>query len=206
MSREKPTAIHKIASALNQPDSESEKNISCSSNQSSLSCPPPQKSDMKQNQPRSTNPAADSTPVDLQDSASETICMDTDEDIYVETNTAVQHQQSVSANSDQEKNITVIESAEHDKSKPSVSTAQSADELPIQLKTEQSQGSLTALLPRRNYSYGNHGDLPVFGEPPHEAHSYLYYTIVAAIVVGLCLDFVVLLAVFVPALWLANKV
>ncbi len=39
-----------------------------------------------------------------------------------------------------------------------------------------------------------------------EAHSYYYFTIVAAIVVGLCLDFVVLLALFLPALWYANKV
>ena len=39
-----------------------------------------------------------------------------------------------------------------------------------------------------------------------EVHSYYYFTIVAAIVVGLCLDFVVLLAVFLPALWFANKV
>ena len=37
-------------------------------------------------------------------------------------------------------------------------------------------------------------------------HSYLYFTIVAAIVVGLCLDLVVLLSCFVPALWFANKV
>lgn len=39
-----------------------------------------------------------------------------------------------------------------------------------------------------------------------EVHSYYYFTIVAAIVVGLCLDFVVLLALFLPALWFANKV
>ena len=37
-------------------------------------------------------------------------------------------------------------------------------------------------------------------------HSYLYFTIVAAIVVGLCLDLIVLLSCFIPALWFANKV
>ena len=51
-----------------------------------------------------------------------------------------------------------------------------------------------------------YGDTSFSSQHFKEVHSYYYFTIVAAIVVGLCLDFVVLLAVFLPALWFANKV
>ena len=51
-----------------------------------------------------------------------------------------------------------------------------------------------------------YGDTSFSSRHFKDVHSYYYFTIVAAIVVGLCLDFVVLLAVFLPALWFANKV
>ena len=54
----------------------------------------------------------------------------------------------------------------------------------------------------------NETELPVQmvfeGEQRH--HSFLYCTIIMALVVGLCLDFPVLLVCFVPALWFAKKV
>jgi hypothetical protein len=51
-----------------------------------------------------------------------------------------------------------------------------------------------------------YGDTSFSSRRFEEAHSYYYFTIVAAILVGLCLDFVVLLTLFLPALWYANKV
>lgn len=66
------------------------------------------------------------------------------------------------------------------------------------------QGSVADMLPRRSYSFGYHAN--GVSRPLENVHSYLYFTIVAAIVVSLCLDFVVLLSCFLPALWFANKV
>ena len=71
------------------------------------------------------------------------------------------------------------------------------------------QASLTDVIPPRRLSYTYRCYADDFSGQRldnHEVHSYFYFTIVAAIVVGLCLNFVVLLAFFLPALWFANKV
>ena len=88
-----------------------------------------------------------------------------------------------------------------------------SDHKAIRSAHEPSQASLTDIMSlaaeRPTYistSECNYGDAGFTSQRLEEVHSYYYFTIVAAIVVGLCLDFVVLLAVFLPALWFANKV
>lgn len=95
------------------------------------------------------------------------------------------------------------ESSSHGKVKPM--SAQSTNK-PIESSStnEPVDDSQTVLWPVRRYSYGRHTN--ILSQSTEEVHSYYYYTIVAAIVVGLCLNFVVLLACFLPALWFANKV
>lgn len=117
-------------------------------------------------------------------------------------------QQSSKINTDLNNQESVIESVSHDELNATMLVQSAEANASLQLTGEQRLGSETALLPKRRYSYGRHADSSTnsLGEPVQEAHSYLYFTIVAAIVVGLCLDFIVLLACFVPALWFANKV
>ena len=88
-----------------------------------------------------------------------------------------------------------------------------SDHKAIRSAHEPSQASLTDIISpvaeRPTYistSECNYVDAGFSSQRLEEVHSYYYFTIVAAIVVGLCLDFVVLLAVFLPALWFANKV
>lgn len=122
---------------------------------------------------------------------------------HISSTTDMQNEQSAEYNTgiDQE---CETESISHDKVKPTAS-AQSINR-PIKPAStdEPVDGSQTVLWPGRRYSYGRRTN--ILTEPVEEVHSYYYYTIVAAIVVGLCLNFVVLLACFLPALWFANKV
>ena len=112
----------------------------------------------------------------------------------------VQSEQQMKFNSgiDQEHEI---ESILHGKVKPTMSAP--SHNMPIESADEPVDGSQTVMWPVRRYSYGLRTN--GVSEPAEEVHSYYYYTIVAAIVVGLCFNFVVLLACFLPALWFANK-
>lgn len=92
-------------------------------------------------------------------------------------------------------------------------TSMHSDHKAIRSAYEPNQASLTDMISpaaeRPAYistSECNYGDAGFTSHRLEEVHSYYYFTIVAAIVVGLCLDFVILLAVFLPALWFANKV
>ena len=134
------------------------------------------------------------------------LSIDTTDNVNVEaSSTVIPKAQSTNTKTDQDI-IIVMQSESPIKIQPTLSSKRS-DERPSESVDESAVvGSQTVLWPVRNYrsSYGHRGSS--YSEPIQEVHSYFYYTIVAAIVVGLCLNFVALLVCFLPALWFANKV